>query len=308
MKCSDLPYKVTCASVVADIKKNKVYASANNSISLNDGPFYIFSYDLNSHQWKELPKTGYNRCVLLLCNGQLNAIGGYDKSQQLSKNVLTFSEITNNWVFMYPDMHKSRLRPGAIAYQDHMIVGGGHISLNNDVADDIEILDCMHWPFLWKICPVRLPKQMWAINFAVCEGYVFIVGYNHADSTSKNAYSMHFSFLKPSENATRFDDPSYYWVPLPNAPYGRAGLTSTSTHLVIAGGSKSSKLTSDVFSFNIYQNTWKKIGTLTSPRASATICTINDSTIMLVGGYSRGGSIEASYESALATVEMGRLS
>ena len=88
--------------------------------------------------------------------------------------------------------------------------------------------------------------------------------------------------------------------------YFRTGLTSTSIFLIVAGGSKASQLTSDIFRFDRFNNKWKKIGLLASTKAGVAVCTIND-TIMVFGGYVRGGSIEAPEESSLRTVEMGQV-
>ena len=49
------------------------------------------------------------------------------------------------------------------------------------------------------------------------------------------------------------------------------------------------------------------MGSLTSPRANVAIATISNTTIMAIGGYSKGGSIEAAAESSLTTVEFGKM-
>ena len=86
-----------------------------------------------------------------------------------------------------------------------------------------------------------------------------------------------------------------------------AGLASTSILLMVAGGSStSSMLTSDVFQFDRFNNEWKMIGSLAGSRADAAMCTINN-TIVVIGGYSRGGGMEASEESSLSTMEIGQV-
>ena len=294
-------------SLVADVEQKKIYASPNNSIKLHRSPCCVFCYDLVSCKWTHLPKIGHYRCVLLMCNGQLNAISGYDSnSHELTRAVSTFCEMTKRWVSVYPDLLKARFKPGAIAYQNHMIVAGGYIDKVH-IADDIEILNCLRQPLLWKSCAVRLPVQMWALNFAICEEYLYIVGYCDTKHTKANAFRIPADVIISSSNPSNkpYTNASY-WLTLPPAPYFRSGLTSTSILLIVAGGSKASQLTSDVFRFDRFNNKWKKIGSLASPKAAVAVCTIND-TIMVFGGYNRGGSIEASEESSLSTVEMGQV-
>ena len=303
-KCADLPCKMKSISIVTDTERKKIYASTNDSTV----PCCVFCYELVSHQWMHLPKLQHYRCVLLMCNGQLNAIGGYDsKSHILTKAVSTFCETTKNWVSTYPDLFKARLKPGAISYLDHMMVAGGYIDKIH-IADDIEILDSTQQPLIWKSCAVQLPMHMWALKFAICEKNLYIVGYNDSRHTKANAFRIPANALISSPNAnSKLCANTPNWLVLPPAPYFRAGLASTSVLLMVAGGSStSSKLTSDVFRFDRFNNEWKIIGSLSSPKADVAMCTIND-TIIVIGGYSRGGSMEASEESSLSTMEMGQV-
>ena len=306
-RCADLPYKMHSISVVADTENNKIYVCPNNSMKLNQCPYRIFCYDLSSHQWTDLPKLRHYRCVLLMCNGQLNVLGGYNShSHELTKKVSTYCEIMNSWVSIYPDMFKARLKPGAIAYHNHMIVAGGYLN-DNHIADNIEVLNCLERPYVWNRCAVPLPAQMWAINFAICSDHLYIVGYNDAKHTKPNAFRISATVLLSTLRSSKPYNNTPYWTALPEAPYCRAGLASTHLLLMTAGGSnQSSQLTSGVFWFDRFNKKWRNIGCLTSPRAGVAICTLND-TIMVFGGYSKGGSIEASEESSLTTVEIGQV-
>ena len=294
-------------SVVADAEKNKIYVCPNINIKLNQCPYRVYCYDLTSNQWTELPKLRHYRCVLLMCNGQLNVIGGYNcHLHELTRKVSTYCDIMNSWVSIYPDLFKARLKPGAIAYKDHMIVAGGYLN-GNHIADDIEVLNCLQQPHIWKHCAVRLPVQMWAIKFAICSDHLYIVGYYDTKHTKPDAFRMPANALISSLNSSKLYNNTPYWTTLPAAPYFRAGLTSTHLLLLLAGGSnESSQLTSDVFWFDRFNNKWRNIASLTNSRAGVAICAVHD-TIMVFGGYSRGGSIEASEESSLTTVEMGQV-
>ena len=124
-KCANLPCKMHSISVVADAENNRIDVCPNNSMKLNQCPYHVFCYDLSSHQWTDLPKLRCYRCVFLMGNGHLNVIGRYNShSYKLTKKVSTYYEIMNSWVSIYPDLFKARLKPGAIAYRDHMIVAG----------------------------------------------------------------------------------------------------------------------------------------------------------------------------------------
>ena len=294
------------ASVATNAAKNKVFIIPKNN-KAKDGGKSCFCYDFTSTQWEQLPEMEHYYCALLLCNGNLNAIGGKDsKSNNYSPKVSTFLEDTNTWASIYPDMLKPRLKPGVAAYQNQMVVAGGCIRQNLS-TDDIEILNCEQKPFLWKRCAVQLPLEMWAINLAVCEDYIYIVGFSEMKSTSGKTYRIPVGDLIPSPYPTEAYTAGNQWDDLPGAPYIRAGVVSIGSHLVIVGGSMSSKVTSDIFSFDRYNLTWRKIGVLTSSRADVAVCALSDTTIMVIGGYSRGGGLQASEESSMMNVEMGEI-
>ena len=306
-KCPDLPYKMRSVSVATNNAKSKVYIIPKNN-SLKDGGTSCFCYDISLKQWKELPEMGHYYCTLLLCNGHLNIIGGYDSNtHEFSPKVLTFLEATNSWVPIYPDMLKARLKPGVAECHNHMIVAGGCIG-KCCLTNDIEILDCEQKPLLWKRCAVQLPVKMWSINLAVCEDYVYIVGYSSTERTSGNAYRIPAgAVLISSLNPTKPNAGQNQWIPLPAAPHIRASVVCIGSCLMIAGGSKLSEVTSDILSFDGIEHGWKKIGTLSSPRADAAVCVLGDTTLMAIGGYSKGGGLKASENSSLSTVEIGQV-
>ena len=302
-RCPDVPYKMKSASVATNSTKSKVYVTPKNNKSKYGGKS-CFCYDITSKQWEQLPEMEHYYCVLLLCNGNLNAIGGYDSMfNKFSTKVSTFCEDTNTWASIYPDMLKPRFKPGVAAYRNQMIVAGGCVE-KNCPSKDIEILDCEQKPFIWKRCAVRLPLEMWAINLAVCEGHMYIVGFSEVNSTSGKSYRIPAGDLIPSSYPTKSYTTENKWDPLPGAPYIRAGVVSIGSNLMIVGGSMSSKVTSDIFSFDRFNLNWRKIGVLTSARADVAVCSLSDTTIMVIGGYSRGGSLQASEDSSMSTVEM----
>jgi len=75
------------ASVAVD--KDNVYITDTNSP--HDNPKNnVYCYNTGSNKWKELPRPEQHYFVLLMIDGQLNAIGGEDSmSCRLSNKVST---------------------------------------------------------------------------------------------------------------------------------------------------------------------------------------------------------------------------
>ena len=51
----------------------------------------------------------------------------------------------------------------------------------------------------------------------------------------------------------------------------------------------------------------KKVDSLTTARMDVEVSLINNNTIIIVGGHTRGGSVEAAMASSLTTVEIGNI-
>ena len=298
-RCADLPHKMHGASVA--VNEQNIYVTDTNSPH-NNPRNDVYCYNMGSNQWKELPRPKQHYFVLLMINGQLNTIGGEDSvTCSLSNKVSTFRETEKSWVTYYPNLLTARFKPGAVVYSDHVIVAGGQTS--DGVADDIEILNWKQLPLEWKRLKIRLPFPMFAMPFVVCEDQLYIAGYMDSSATHKSVYQVQASILASSLNHSLQID-NYLWTKKPATPVARVGMASIYPP-IIAGGSLKGNLTSDVFICDTHNRLWKKVASLTSPRANVAIATINNTTIMVIGGYSKGGSVEAAAESSLTTVELG---
>jgi len=287
------------ASVAVD--KENVYVTDTNSPRSNPRND-VYGYCTTSNQWKVIPGPQQYYFVLLIINGQLNAIGGEDSATySLSNKVSTLSEAENSWVTYYPNLLSARFKPGAVVHSDHVIVAGGQTS--NGIVDDIEILNWRQIPLEWKKTRIRLPFPMFSMEFVICEDQLYIAGYIDSSTTHRSVYQIQASMLASSLNQSLQID-RHPWTKRPPTPFARVGIASIYPPM-IAGGSLKGKLTSDVLVLDVCNCFWKKVASLTSPRAYVAIATISNNTIMVIGGYSKGGSVKAVAESSLTTVELG---
>ena len=298
-RCADLPHKMHGASVAVD--KQNVYVTDTNSPH-DDPRNDVYCYNTISNHWTSLPRLEQWYFVLLMIDGQLNAIGGEDSvTCNLSRKVSTFCQTENTWVSYYPNLLTAKFKPGAVVHKDHVIVAGGQT--NDDISDDIEVLNWTQIPLKWQRLRMRLPCPMFAMQFVICEDQLYITSYMDSTATHRNVYQLQASILASSSNQS-FQVDNYSWTKRPATPFARVGMASLYPPM-IAGGSLKGKLSSDVFAYDTQNCLWKKVGSLTSPKASVAIATISNTTIMAIGGYSKGGSIEAAAESSLTTVELG---
>jgi len=267
------------ASVAVD--KDNVYVTDTNSP--HDNPKNnVYCYNTGSNRWKKLPRPKQHYFVLLMIDGQLNAIGGEDSvSLALSNKVSTFSKTDKIWVSYYPNLRSARFKPGAAVHCDHVIVAGGQTS--NGIVDDIEVLNWRQLPLEWKRLRIWLPCPMFAMQFVICEDQLYIAGYMDSSATHRSVYQIQASLLASSlDQSLQIDN--YLWTKRPATPVARVGMASIYPPM-IAGGSLKGNLTSDVFIYNTHNHSWKKVASLTSPRANVAIATISNNAIMVIGGY-----------------------
>ena len=243
-RCANLPRKMHGASAV--INEQNVYVTDTNSPRSNPRND-VYCYDILSQKWRSLPHPDQFYFVLLAINGLLTAIGGLD-SITLNKTgkVSTFSQTENKWASHYPNLLASQFKPGAVVHGDHAIAAGGQ--KNDGISDDIEILNWKQLPLVWQTAGIHLPCPMLAMQLAISEDQLYIVGYSDNSATYRNVYYipvMAFS-LDQTFHISQLD---YLWTEEPKTPSTRVGLASTHPPM-IAGGSSKSELTSDVFILN----------------------------------------------------------
>ena len=76
---------------------------------------------------------------------------------------------------------------------------------------------------------------------------------------------------------------------------------------MVVGGEDASgtTTTADIKMYDNSNGSWKKIGSLSSPRSSAAVAAVHNA-VIVIGGYTKGGSEANRISSSLTTVELGQ--
>jgi len=97
-----------------------------------------------------------------------------------------------------------------------------------------------------------------------------------------------------------------HWTESPSAPYCFTATIPNSCPPVIIGGINQQGVpTVDIRVLDVSDNTWKKIASLTTARGATTVFPINHDSILVIGGFTGGRSIEEAKANAITTVEKG---
>ena len=271
----------------------------------DDNQHDVYCYDTN--QWKQLPRPGHRLGVLHMVDDKLTIFGGRDSAtNEVHNKVTTYNSKTNSWYSCYPNMLHNRFRPGVITSDDHVIVMGGGSSEDTDL-DSIEVINYKH-QLQWKEVSVHLPVPMFAIRPTISGDYITIVGYD-SDFTYKTTYQ-----ITTEEIISSLDQPlstgavTRQWKMMSSTTNWNTATVPYSNPTVIIGSRDVKGVpTSDVSMYDSSKNSWRKVDSLTSARNNVGVAVLNSSTIIVIGGCSSGGSVEAAKASSLTTVEIGNI-
>ena len=276
-----------------------------------DNQHDVYCYDTKSNQWKPLPRPGHRLGVLHMVDDKLTIFGGRDSTtDQFHNKVTTYNTKTNSWYSCYPDMLHIRHKAGVITSDDHVIVMGGKSGPDTDL-DSIEVMN-YHDQLQWKEVSIHLPVPMWSIKPTISGDYITIVGYSDNKGDNKGYYQ-----ISTQEILSSLDQPlstgavTRQWQELSTATYWHTATVPYSNPPVIIGGHSHSNQgavpTSDVSLYDSSNNLWKKVDSLTTARASIGVSLINNNTIIIMGGNTKGVSVEVAMASSLTTVEIGNI-
>ena len=209
----------------------------------------------------------------------------------------------NNWKNIYPNMIKTRNKPGAVTHLDYVIVAGGVLD-DNTFSDDIEVLNYKQSSH-WIIARMKLPEPMWALSLTISDDLLYIVGYNRATDRTNAAHKVPVDIITSSA-AQLTSNQTAHWTKLPPAPHGSTAVIPNSCPPVIIGGQdKQYVRTADIRVLDIPNNSWKKIASLPIPRISTIVVPINHDSILVIGGYTGGRGVKEALAHSISLVDRG---
>ena len=268
-----------------------------------DTYLYVYVYDINNNQWDRLPPPGQVQGILQIINSKLTVIGGWDNTtKKITNKVTTYNN--NSWSNEYPNLLKARNSPGVLTHLDYAIVAGGALDVNT-YSDDIELLDYKQSSH-WVIARMKLPEAMWLPSLIISNNILYIVGYATAEGNRTSAAYKVSVYMVTSSAAQLTSNQTAHWTKLPNSSHYVTPITLNSYPPVIIGGFDAQYVpTVDIRVLDVPNNSWKKIASLTTARASTAVVPINHDSILVIGGITGGIGPEKAKAHSITTVEKG---
>ena len=284
-----------------------IYCTGSCPNEENDHEVYCFH--IRNNQWKQLSRSGHRLGVIHMVDDKLTIFGGRDSTTNKFHNkVTTYNSKTNSWYSHFPNLLYNRSNPGVVACHDYVIVMGGKGS-PDIILDNIEVMNHNH--LQWREISTHLPDPMWGIKPTIFGDNIIIVGYY---TTTIGSSNNGFYQIPTEELILSFDQSlspdavPVQWKELSAATHWQTTTIPYSNPPVITGGCNIGGIhTSDVSLYDIYKNSWRKVGSLTTARDYVGIALLDNHTIIVIGGSSGGEGVEAHLASPLSRVEIGTI-
>ena len=140
---------------------------------MDAGSKKIYSYNVTSDSWSQLPDCVYKYCLLAIIDGLLTTIGGY-LSPLYANELFSLTGEGNDrrWTQQFPSMPTERMSTAAVCSGSMLIVVGG-IGRGGQVLLTVEIMNTEHHQ--WSTA-ASLPEPLYYTSLAVCGEQIFMLG------------------------------------------------------------------------------------------------------------------------------------
>ena len=273
------PRGMVTGSAVADL--NNVYCSPSDSKS-------VYRYQLREDQWNVLPPYPYKNSRLVVIDGVLTAVGGWNGSY--ANKLFTLRQ--SRWVEEYPPMNTARSHHAIVSTSDggHMnvIVIGGGVG-GGGWSDAVELYNTgrRSWSRL-----TSLPQPLTCPSATICDNQLYVIG------RDGNGYSCSLQALLSSDQpiSSQSITRSLMWTRLPRLPVTHSTAATLCGQLVIIGGKRDGSPVNSIH--QLVDGQWVNIGSMSSGRYGCLVASRSPDKMVVVGG------LGASFFTPLDSVEV----
>jgi len=122
-----------------------------------------------------------------------------------------------------------------------------------------------------------------------------------------SAYKIPVDDITRSGDQQQTSDTPTKWITMTDVTHWDTALVpSLSPPVVVGGEDQSGTTTSDIKMYDDSSKSWKNISSLSSARSLVAIAAVNNNAIIVIGGCTKGGSLDNAKSSSLTAVELGQ--
>ena len=242
----------------------------------------VYRYQWSKKKWKKLPPSSYGDSGLVIIDGELTAVGGYDGSHHTHTNKL-FSLRQGQWVEHYTPMKTACSSPTVVSTSDgnYIVRIGGIIGGVWTATVELFHVRSRRWFGL-----TNLPQDLPFPSTTICGNEVYVIGENGT------GYSCSLQALLSNDQPIISQSMSRMitWTPLPQLPVKKSTAATFCGHLVIVGGKQDVLYVNSIH--QLLDGQWVEIGSMSSDREMCLIVSPSPDKMMIVSGYGGKDSVE----------------
>ena len=237
--------------------------------------YSVYRYKWNTEKWDECPPCPYCYSALVIIDGALTAVGGWDGSRTNRLYTLRQSQ----WVEELPPMKTAHSSTAVVSTTDgeYVLVIGGS---GGDWTTTVELFQVRsrRW---YEVSDI--PRPLARPSATICGNLMHVIG------GDGNGFSCSLQDLPSSDQPITSDSESrsltLSWSPLPPLPVTDSTATTLCGQLVLIGGKRGRSSPSSIH--QLVDGQWMEIGSMCSGRYWCLVVSPSPEKMMIVGG--RGG-------------------
>ena len=242
----------------------------------------LYQYEYSMEIWTELPPCPYRESGLVIIDGELTTVGGWDANGK-SRTEKLFTLREGVWVEEYPPIDTARSYPGVVSTSDgnYFIVIGGYEGYRWNTTVELFEVKSRKWHKL-----TDLPQTLHYPSLTICGDQLNVIGVGDSDGYG---YSCSLQAL-PSSGRAITSPLTLSWKPLPRVPVTWSTPATLCGQLVIIGGWRFRFPDSSIL--QLVDGEWVRIGFMTNSRHYCLVANPSPDRIIIVGGRNAQGHVE----------------
>ena len=240
------------------------------------GSYSVYRYEWSTEKWDKLPPCPYRNSALVIIDGALTALGGYDDRANRTNKLFTLQQ--RRWVEELPPMKTARSQTGVVSTSDGecVLVIGGYVGGIWTTTVELFQVRSRRWAEL-----THLPQSLTYPSATICGNLMHVIG------GDGNGFSRSLQDLPPSDQPTTSQSRSrtiISWSPLPPLPVTLSTAATLCGQLVIIGGWQGGSSVNSIH--QLVDGQWVEIGSMSSGRRMCLVVSPSPDIckMMIVGG------------------------
>ena len=237
--------------------------------------YSVYRYEWSTEKWDKLPPCLYRNSALVIIDGALTAVGGYDRSH--TNKLVTLRQ--RRWVEELPLMKTARSITAVVSTSDgeYVLVIGGDGGGGWTTTVELFQVRSRRWSEL-----TPLPRLLTRPSATICGNLIHVIG------GDGNGFSCSLQDLPSSDQPTTSQSRSHTtsWSPLPPLPVTLSTAATLCGQLVIIGGKRDGSPVNSIH--QLVDGQWVEIGSMSSGRMECLVVSPSPDKMMIVGG---GGGV-----------------